>query len=87
MTRRSFASEDALVVEYADNGKGGGDGGEEEEDCNVEDNNHNYYNNDDNNISMVLILFRGCCNDNDFFQLVQGGVEKLKTEQKFASLA
>ena len=36
---------------------------------------------------MVLILFRGCCNDNDFFQLVQGGVEKLKTEQKFASLA
>ena len=38
-------------------------------------------------ISMVLILFRGCCNDNDFFQLVQGGVEKLKTEQKFASLA
>jgi len=30
---------------------------------------------------------KGCCNDNDFFQLVQGGVEKLKTEQKFASLA
>ena len=38
-------------------------------------------------IAMVLILYRGCCNDNDFFQLVQGGVEKLKTEQKFASLA
>ena len=38
-------------------------------------------------IALVLILSRGCCNDNDFFQLVQGGVEKLKTEQKFASLA
>ena len=38
-------------------------------------------------IAMVLILYRGCCNDNDFFQLVQGGVEKLKTEQKFASQA
>ena len=38
-------------------------------------------------IALVMILSRGCCNDNDFFQLVQGGVEKLKTEQKFASLA
>ena len=38
-------------------------------------------------IALVMILYRGCCNDNDFFQLVQGGVEKLKTEQKYASLA
>ena len=47
LTRRSFASEDDLFVDFADNG--GGDE-EEEEDCNVENNNHDYYNDGDNYI-------------------------------------
>ena len=59
MTRRSFASEDDLVVDYADNGSGGGDDGEEEEDCNVEDNNHDYYNNDGNYSDDVADFIQG----------------------------
>ena len=73
MTRRSFASEDALVIDYT----------LVMAVVMMERNITIMV----TIIALVLILSRGCCNDNDFFQLVQGGVEKLKTEQKFASLA
>ena len=73
MTRRSFASEDALVIDYTL--------------VMAVVMMERIITIMVTIIALVLILSRGCCNDNDFFQLVQGGVEKLKTEQKFASLA
>ena len=73
MTRRSFASEDALVIDYML--------------IMAVVMMERIITIMVTIIALVLILSRGCCNDNDFFQLVQGGVEKLKTEQKFASLA
>ena len=73
MTRRSFASEDALVIDYTL--------------VMAVVMMERIITIMVTIIALVLILSRGCCNDNDFFQLVQGGVEKLKTEQKFASQA
>jgi len=73
LTRRSFASEDALVIDYTL--------------VMAVVMMERIITIMVTIIALVLILSRGCCNDNDFFQLVQGGVEKLKTEQKFASLA
>ena len=73
MTRRSFASEDALVIDYTL--------------VMAVVMMERIITIMVTIIALVMILSRGCCNDNDFFQLVQGGVEKLKTEQKFASLA